>query len=116
MDPIRRPPAYSPDPVPMEEVRLSPELLGLTERIAERVHDLWARGRLDEGWTCGPSRDDVAKTHPGLVDYADLAESEKEYDRRTALETLRLIVSLGYRILPPQPPPGDGSPGHDDNR
>ena len=27
-----------------------------------------------------------------------LAESEKEYDRNTALETLKLIVKMGYRI------------------
>ena len=30
--------------------------------------------------------------------YGELPESEKQYDRNTALETLKLIVKLGYRI------------------
>ena len=38
------------------------------------------------------------KTTPLLVPYAELSESEKEYDRNTALETLKLIVKLGYEI------------------
>ena len=36
-----------------------------------------------------------------MVPYEDLPEEEKEYDRRTALETIRLILKLGYKILPP---------------
>ena len=28
----------------------------------------------------------------------ELSESEKEYDRNTAFETLRMIVKLGYKI------------------
>ena len=40
----------------------------------------------------------LAKTHPDLVPYAELAESEKDYDRKTAVETLRAILKLGYRI------------------
>lgn len=33
--------------------------------------------------------------------YADLPEFEKEYDRRAAMETLKEIIALGYRIEPP---------------
>lgn len=91
---------YDPKPVDTEDVILSPELLSLTERLAEHVHDTWARGRLDEGWTYGPVRDDRAKTTPCLVPYGELSEAEREYDRRTALQTLRLIIKLGYRIEP----------------
>jgi ryanodine receptor 2 len=36
--------------------------------------------------------------HPGLVPYAELPESEKDYDRNTALQTLAAIIALGYRI------------------
>ncbi len=46
-------------------------------------------------------RNDEAKKHPCLVPYAELPESEKEYDRRMAEETIKAIVTLGYRILPP---------------
>jgi hypothetical protein len=54
--------------------------------------------RLSEGWIWGPKRDDAKKTHPCLVPYAELPESEKEYDRQTALETIKAILALGYRI------------------
>ena len=30
--------------------------------------------------------------------YDDLPASEKEYDRNAALETLKAIIALGYRI------------------
>ena len=53
---------------------------------------------MDQGWTYGPERNDALKQHPGLVPYADLPEAEKDYDRNTALGTLKLIVGLGYRI------------------
>lgn len=89
---------YRPEPKDTSKVVLSEELLALTEQIAENVHDVWALGRIREGWTYGEVRDDKKKTTPCLVPYGELSESEKEYDRNTALQTLKLIVSLGYRI------------------
>ena len=70
----------------------------LTEEIAENVHDIWAVGRMKEGWTYGEERNDAQKTTPCLVPYGELSESEKAYDRNTALETLKSIVALGYKI------------------
>jgi hypothetical protein len=32
------------------------------------------------------------------VPYADLPESEKEYDRNSVVETLKAILTLGYKI------------------
>ena len=89
---------YHPVPVDTTSVELPEELLALTEQIAENVHDVWAVSRIREGWTYGEVRDSIAKTTPCLVPYGELPEEEKAYDRNTALETLRLIVSLGYRI------------------
>ncbi len=89
---------YEPKPVDTGDVTLPEELLSLTEKIAENVHDVWAEGRIAEGWTYGAQKDAEKKTTPLLVPYSDLPESEKAYDRNTALETLRLIVKLGYRI------------------
>jgi hypothetical protein len=89
---------YSPKPLDTSSVALSDELEALTEYLAENTHDIWATQRLAEGWTYGPQRDDAAKKHPDLIPYADLSESEKEYDRRTAMETLKAILALGYRI------------------
>lgn len=90
---------YKPNPIDTSDVVLSAELLELTEKIAENVHNVWAAGRLEQGWTYGKERDDELKTSPCLVPYSELSESEKEYDRNTALETLKLIIKLGYKIL-----------------
>ena len=89
---------YTPKPVNTSEIKLSDNLLELTERIAENVHDVWAAGRIADGWTYGETRNDAEKKHPCLIPYDALSESEKEYDRNTALETLKLIVALGYKI------------------
>ncbi len=51
-----------------------------------------------EGWTYGETTDIEGKKTPLLVPYEDLPESEKEYDRNTALGTLKLIVRMGYTI------------------
>lgn len=92
---------YQPKPINAAKVVLPPELLALTECLAENAHDIWAARRMAEGWTYGLKRDDVAKKHPDLIPYADLPESEKEYDRRTAIETLKAIIAMGYRIEKP---------------
>ena len=70
----------------------------LTELMARNVHDIWSVGRIADGWTWGPQRDDARKENPCLVPYEELPESEKAYDRNTSIETLRLILSLGYKI------------------
>ncbi len=89
---------YIPSPVSTEDVVLPQHLMELTERIAENVHDVWAAERIREGWVYGEYRDSELMTSPDLVPYSELPESEKEYDRRTALETLKLMVKLGYSI------------------
>ena len=89
---------YQPNPIDTSDIVLTPELLALTEEIAEQVHELWSRGRVEDGWTYGEYRDDIKKTTPCLLPYKDLPESEKSYDRETALGTLRLICKLGYTI------------------
>jgi ryanodine receptor 2 len=90
--------AYQPKPIDTEHVALTEEIREITERLAENAHDRWAQQRLKDGWTYGPQRDDARKTHPGLVPYDQLPEAEKEYDRIVALQTLKAILALGYRI------------------
>ena len=89
---------YTPKPVDTTNIKLPEELLALTEKIAENVHENWAAQRMSEGWTYGEKRDDAKKQTPCLVPYSELTESEKEYDRNTALESIKLIVALGYKI------------------
>ena len=56
---------------------------------------------MSEGWTWGPERSDTAMEHPDLVPYDELSDSEREYDRRTAMESIKAILALGYRISSP---------------
>ena len=89
---------YQPKPLDTNHIQLSSDLSELLEKLAENAHDVWATQRMKEGWTYGPKRDDSQKHHPCLVPYADLPESEKEYDRKTSGETLKAVIALGYRI------------------
>lgn len=89
---------YKPNPIDTSKIELPKDLLELTERIAENVHENWSVGRIADGWTYGETRNDEKKTTPCLVPYSELTDSEKEYDRVTALQTLKLIVAFGYKI------------------
>ena len=103
--------SYTPNPIRIEGVNLPAELESLTEQLAEHTHDLWASHRLAEGWTHGPQRDDQARTHPCLIPYDQLPETEKDYDRQTAVGVLKAILALGCRIAPARPtgePPSSG--------
>jgi len=87
---------YRPQPIDTSDVELPASLHELTEKLAENAHEHWARQRIADGWTYGPKRDDDAKYHPGLISYSALSEGEKEYDRLTAVETVKVLVALGY--------------------
>lgn len=95
--------AYIPTPIDTTDVTLSPELLALVERLAENTHDVWAVERIRQGWTYGPNRDDQTKQTPCLVPYSDLPEEEKVFDRNTAIETIRLLLKLGWELKHPAP-------------
>lgn len=90
---------YIPNPLDTSDVKLPDELETLVEQMAKNVHEVWAETRIKQGWTYGEQRDDKLKTHPCLVSYEELPEDEKEYDRNTALGTLKLITKLGFRII-----------------
>jgi ryanodine receptor 2 len=92
-----------PAPLDTSAVHLPPQLLELAEKLAENAHEIWSKQRLTDGWTYGPERDDAAKKHPCLVPYGELPEGEKVYDRKISIETIKMIVALGFRI---EAPPG----------
>ncbi len=89
---------YEPKPIHTADMTIPADLQALTETIAKNVHEVWAEGRIREGWVYGPVRDDAKKETPCLVPYEELPEEEKEYDRNTAMGTMKLILKLGYKI------------------
>ena len=89
---------YTPNPVDTSGIDLPEDLKALGEALAKNVHEVWAAGRIADGWTKG-SRNDDLKQHPCLVPYEELSEEEKDYDRRTSAETLKFIIAQGYSIV-----------------
>lgn len=89
---------YTPNPIDTSSVVLPEELAPLAEELAKNVHEVWAKTRIEQGWTYGDTRDDLRKQHPCIVPYDELSEGEKEFDRNTSQETLRLIIKLGFKI------------------
>lgn len=89
---------YKPQPVDISDVELDKSLMELVEVMAKNVHDVWAETRIRDGWSYGPTRNDERKEHPCLVAYEELPESEREYDRNTAIGTLKLIHKLGFKV------------------
>jgi ryanodine receptor 2 len=89
---------YTPTPIDTSKVELTPEILDLIEKLAANTHDVWAAQRIAQGWSYGPQRNDTLKETPCLVPYDELPDSEKVYDRQTAAETLKVILTLGFEI------------------
>jgi len=81
---------------------LPAEIAQLAELLARKTHENWTEQRLNEGLRYGAKRDAAKKEHPCLVPYEELPEGEKEYDRETAMETLKTNQALEYRTVKEQ--------------
>lgn len=89
---------YEPHPIDLSDVSLPDNLIELREAIAENAHEVWALGRKSQGWSYGPERNDELKQTPDMVPYSDLTDEEKFFDREMAMNTIKLLKKLGYRI------------------
>ena len=89
---------YVPQPMDTSDIQLPEALNELVEQMAKNVHEVWAQSRIEQGWIYGEERSDALKQHPCLIPYEELPEVEKDYDRNTALGTLKLISKLGFKI------------------
>lgn len=89
---------YVPNPADTTQVDLPESLLPLVEEMSKNVHEVWAATRMAQGWTYGPERNDAKKKHPCLVPYEELSEEERDYDRNTSQQTIKLILKLGFKI------------------
>jgi ryanodine receptor 2 len=89
---------YTPQPLDTSHVELPDELQQLVEQLAKNVHEVWAEKRIAQGWKWGAVRNDRLKKHPCLMPYEDLPEEEKDFDRNTAVGTLKFIMKQGFKI------------------
>ena len=93
---------YEPTPINLDDVELDDDLEDLLEAIAENAHDVWAKDRAAEGYVYGPvNNSDPSKgalTNKDLRPYSELPDSEKDYDRKMAVSTLKLAKRLGFKV------------------
>ena len=90
---------YEPHPIDVDSIPLNGDLEQLQDAIAENAHNVWAKARIKEGWTYGKEFDDKKKEDPTIMPYTALPDSEKEYDRLTAFNTIKLVKKLGFDII-----------------
>jgi hypothetical protein len=90
---------YEPNPINVDSIPLNGDLEQLQDAIAENAHNVWAQARIKEGWTYGKEFDDAKKQDPTLMPFTALPDSEKEYDRLTAFNTIKLVKKLGFDIV-----------------
>lgn len=63
---------YNPCPFDTSNVQLPRDLYSLMVDLSRSNHDTWSLHRIEEGWTYGPTRDDLKKENPCLVPYDEL--------------------------------------------
>lgn len=89
---------YKPNPMDLSKVKLSKSLEADLEVIAKDVHETWAQQRLLKGWEYGEEYDEINKKHPCMVEYDKLPELEKDMDRATVVQTIKMLLLMGYDI------------------
>lgn len=89
---------YEPHPINVDSIPLDGDLEELQEAIAENAHNVWAEERIKQGWSYDREWDDDRKHDPSLVPFNALPDSEKQYDRITAFNTIKLVKKLGFNI------------------
>ncbi|OLS22370.1 MAG: hypothetical protein HeimC3_31120 [Candidatus Heimdallarchaeota archaeon LC_3] len=90
---------FDPSPIDTSHINLPQDLVELTEFLALNVHESWSKQKKSNGWVFAEILDTENKKNPYLVPYEQLPEHMKEYDRISAIQTLKLILALGYKII-----------------
>ena len=67
------------------------------EILAEMEHERWVAERVSEGWQKGP-RDPEKKLTPYLVDWNDLEEEIRDYDRHAVLGIPATLAQVGLEV------------------
>ena len=89
---------YIPSPIDTSKIKLTDDILELAEVLAKNTHEVWSVGKMNEGWSYGPEVNELKKEHPSLIPYEELSDSQKDYDRNTSIETLKVLLALGFEI------------------
>ena len=73
------------------------------ETMARVEHMRWSWEKRLNGWSPGSIKDDIKKTHPSLIPYDQLSESEKEKDRELVKLIPAFLQDIDYEASPVSP-------------
>ncbi|XP_065312718.1 ryanodine receptor-like isoform X2 [Gordionus sp. m RMFG-2023] len=90
---------FVPNIIPIAKIIFPVQLEDIKKKLAENLHELWAKSKIEQAWIYGTERSDSQKTHPYLISYENLPAIEKTYDLQQALDTFKYIMALGYNII-----------------
>ncbi|CAB3362502.1 Hypothetical predicted protein [Cloeon dipterum] len=100
-DPFMQSNSYKPAPLDLSAVTLTTKMEELVDSLAENTHNLWAKERINQGWTYGLNEDPDMRRSPHLVPYSKVDDLIKKANRDTASETVRTLLVYGYNLEPP---------------
>lgn len=96
---------YNPQPTDLSGISINEELEQLIELLASEAHDVWAVDKIakNPGIEYAPLNEDGSEKdglyNHCLVPYEMLSESDKMYDRKMVVHTIKLVKKLGYRLV-----------------
>lgn len=90
---------YEPHPVDVTGVKIKQELGELVDMIAKNNHEIWADKKVRHGWKYAPFQSDERQTNPDIAPYGKISKGAKELDKMSAINSIRLIQKMGYRIV-----------------
>jgi serine phosphatase RsbU (regulator of sigma subunit) len=73
------------------------------ETMAAIEHLRWSWDKRLNGWTYDSVKNKTKRTHPGLIPYAELPESEKEKDRELVRIIPAILQDIDYEAFPVNP-------------
>jgi hypothetical protein len=71
----------------------------LVELLSKIEHNRWWANKLLSGWTFGTKEDGRLKQHPDLVEYEELDEPTKDWDRDAVRNMRHLLARDGIQIV-----------------
>jgi RyR domain len=79
------------------EVRLAESEI---EALAEAEHRRWIASRTVGGWRFGAARSESERTHPSMIPWAQLTDSERAKDRDVIRQIPRVLRAAGLVVQP----------------
>lgn len=93
---------FIPKVIDTQFINMSNSLESLRDSLAENMHELWCMSRIEDGWIYGEETDEQNRTHSYIAPFNTLPAIGKKYKLDLATQTLKIILGLGYKIIPSQ--------------